>query len=65
MFGPPLLAAALLALVPRAVAPLAATPDAQAGHSDDRNVRLSTFNASLNRATAGQLVSDLSTPGNG
>ena len=28
------------------------------------NVRFATFNASLNRATAGQLVTDLSTPDN-
>ena len=30
----------------------------------DRTVRFATYNASLNRATAGQLVADLTTPGN-
>lgn len=34
------------------------------GHDRDRTVRFSTFNASLNRNVAGQLVADLSTPGN-
>src|SRR5688500_17215967 len=52
-----LLAAALLAAVP-----LVMTPVAQAG--SDRDVRFSTFNASLNRNVAGQLVADLSTPDN-
>ena len=28
------------------------------------NLRIATFNASLNRTTEGQLVRDLSTPGN-
>jgi endonuclease/exonuclease/phosphatase family metal-dependent hydrolase len=44
---------------------LAATP-AQAGGRDHRGtaVRFATYNASLNRAAAGQLVSDLSTPAN-
>src|SRR6266540_17623 len=37
---------------------------AQADASFGRNVRFATFNASLNRASAGQLMSDLSTPGN-
>jgi len=58
-----LLAAALLAAVP-----LALTPGAQAGQGPSpdraREVRFSTFNASLNRSVAGQLVSDLSTPDN-
>jgi hypothetical protein len=58
-----LLAAALLAAVP-----LALTPVAQAGqgpsHDRAREARFSTFNASLNRNVAGQLVSDLSTPDN-
>src|SRR5688572_15210151 len=31
---------------------------------DDRVVRFATFNASLNRNFAGQLITDLSTPGN-
>ncbi|MEO5664551.1 MAG: endonuclease/exonuclease/phosphatase family protein [Nocardioides sp.] len=60
MKRPSLLAAALLAS-----APLLLTPVAQAGPSaHDRDVRFSTFNASLNRNVAGQLVADLSTPGN-
>ncbi len=44
---------------------LAATA-AQAGGRDHRGtaVRFATYNASLNRAAAGQLVSDLSTPAN-
>jgi len=39
----------------------------QDGHSEDRadsTLRFATFNASLNRTRAGQLVEDLSTPGN-
>jgi hypothetical protein len=38
-------------------------PDHHPGRAQHQ-VRFQTFNASLNRATAGQLVSDLSTPGN-
>ena len=34
------------------------------GHGHSKTVRFQTFNASLNRATAGQLVTDLSTPNN-
>ena len=34
------------------------------GHGHSQTVRFQTFNASLNRATAGQLVTDLSTPNN-
>ena len=37
---------------------------AGAGHGHDRSVRFSTFNASLNRANAGDLVRDLSTRDN-
>lgn len=37
---------------------------AQADAASGRNVRFATFNASLNRVAAGQLMSDLSTPGN-
>ncbi len=52
-----------------AAAPLCLAPAAQAGHhgshhGQDRQVRVSTFNASLNRSSAGQLVANLSTPGN-
>jgi hypothetical protein len=39
----------------------------QDGHSEDRadsTLRFATFNASLNRTRAGELVEDLSTPGN-
>lgn len=72
MKRPPLQALAVVL----AATPLALTPVAQAGngnghgdghgdgHGHDREVRFSTFNASLNRNVAGQLVSDLSTPGN-
>jgi hypothetical protein len=39
------------------------TSGPRSGHPDaDRTVRFQTFNASLNRARAGQLVTDLSTP---
>lgn len=38
-------------------------PGAAAG-PPDRELRLATFNASLNRSAEGQLVADLSTPGN-
>src|SRR5918996_1331917 len=48
-------------LVLTALAALALTPSAAAGESD---VRFATFNASLNRNFAGQLRTDLSTPGN-
>ena len=61
----PLLAAVLLTAAPLAVLPAAlTTTGASAAPSPDREVRFSTFNASLNRTAAGQLVSDLSTPGN-
>src|SRR5919106_916028 len=48
-------------LVLTALAALALAPSAAAGESD---VRFATFNASLNRNFAGQLRTDLSTPGN-
>ncbi|HYG93331.1 MAG TPA: endonuclease/exonuclease/phosphatase family protein [Nocardioides sp.] len=64
----------LLALTSAALAatalPVAATsapgaaPAARAGYLGKEPVRFATFNASLNRAAAGQLVADLSTPGN-
>ncbi len=41
-----------------------ATPAEATDRDRDRQVRFSTFNASLNRAGEGQLVSDLSSPGN-
>ena len=49
------------------VAGVLAAPAQAAGRDDrgrDRTVRFATYNASLNRAAAGQLVSDLSTPDN-
>jgi len=52
-------AAALLALVPAAVA-----PTASAAPENGTSLRVATYNLSLNRNTAGQLVTDLSTPGN-
>ena len=53
------LTASLLVL---ALTPFAAV--ATAGPQRDADVRFSTFNASLNRNSAGQLVADLSTPNN-
>jgi hypothetical protein len=64
MLRPSPLAAALLAVVPLALAPLSLAPVSHAGPKEDRTVRFSTFNASLNRAEPGQLVRDLSTPDN-
>lgn len=52
-------AAAVLLLIAAAMPP--ATRAAPRG---PQSVRFATFNASLNRAAAGQLASDLSTPGN-
>ena len=49
----------MLRLVTVALAALALAPTAGA-----ENVRFSTFNASLNRSAAGQLITDLSTPAN-
>jgi Endonuclease/Exonuclease/phosphatase family len=46
-----------------ATVPAVAEPPARDGHhQDDRSVRFQTFNASLNRSVAGELVADLSTP---
>lgn len=63
---------ALACLAGALAATLAVAPPAEAhprhghdGHGSHRpTVRFATFNASLNRAAEGQLVSDLSTPGN-
>jgi hypothetical protein len=41
-----------------------ASPAVAAGADDDKEVRFATFNASLNRNFAGQLITDLSTPSN-
>ncbi len=49
----------MLRLVTAVLAALALAPTAGA-----ENVRFSTFNASLNRSAAGQLIADLSTPAN-
>ena len=49
------------------IAGVLAQPAQAAGRDDrgrDQTVRFATYNASLNRAAAGQLVSDLSTPDN-
>jgi Endonuclease/Exonuclease/phosphatase family len=45
-------------------ASLAAAAQGASGGDDGRRVRFATFNASLNRAAAGQLIADLSTPDN-
>ena len=59
------LTAATLVL-PTSSATAGATPDRHhhGHHGHKKPVRFATFNASLNRNAAGQLVSDLSTPGN-
>ena len=48
-----------LALVP---GPVAAAPDVTSHPPHAKSVRFQTFNASLNRTVAGELVADLSTP---
>jgi len=45
-------------------AALAAAGGGATGDHDGRRARFATFNASLNRAAEGQLIADLSTPGN-
>lgn len=61
----PLAAAALATAATLAVVPAQAHPSGGPGHGPghghDRTVRFATFNASLNRAAEGQLVTDLST----
>ena len=57
----------MVMLVLAAIAGVLAQPAQAAGRDDrgqNRTVRFATYNASLNRAAAGQLVSDLSTPDN-
>ncbi|HWM72416.1 MAG TPA: endonuclease/exonuclease/phosphatase family protein [Nocardioides sp.] len=57
--------AAVLVALPLALTAVPATAeplDRDGHHHGDRNVRFQTFNASLNRSTAGELVADLSTP---
>jgi len=53
-----------LALVVSSLVASPANAEDQSGHSRTQEVRFGTYNASLNRAAAGQLVSDLSTPDN-
>ncbi|HEU4910385.1 MAG TPA: endonuclease/exonuclease/phosphatase family protein [Actinomycetes bacterium] len=61
------LAACSLLAAGATAAALLSPPPAVADHRDDRDdrrtVRFATFNASLNRNTAGQLVTELSSPG--
>lgn len=57
------LAAAAVAAASSSAAAPTAVPTAQ-GQAPDRTLRVATFNASLNRSAAGQLVADLSTPDN-
>jgi hypothetical protein len=54
----------LKALIAAGVAALALVPAALADGGKNRDTRFATFNASLNRSAAGQLIADLSTPGN-
>ena len=54
----------LKALIASAAAALALVPAAFAGNGNEADARFATFNASLNRSAAGQLVADLSTPNN-
>ena len=54
----------LVALVALVTLALAGAPYASADDGKKRRVRFATFNASLNRDAEGQLVSDLSRPGN-
>jgi hypothetical protein len=58
----PLILASTAAMIPATAA--APTAHDHHHHHGDRTVRFQTFNASLNRAAAGQLVADLSTPDN-
>lgn len=51
------------ALLVALLAALALAPTALAGRGEP-DARFATFNASLNRSFAGQLVADLSTPAN-
>lgn len=56
--------ARLGAVVAAAAIVVAVAPAASATSPWGHDVRFATFNASLNRAAAGQLLADLSTPGN-
>ncbi len=57
-------ATAALVLGAALLAPALAPSASAAGTRIDKDVRFATFNASLNRGAAGQLVTDLSTPNN-
>jgi hypothetical protein len=57
-------AAATVLTMLAAVAALTAGSPAAVASPPGNTVRFATFNASLNRATPGQLITDLSTPGN-
>ena len=57
-------AAILLAMILMLGAVLAAAPPTAANHGGTDPVRFATFNASLNRSSAGQAKADLSTPNN-
>ena len=59
-----LVRSALVAASIALLVPLAGPAQADRSQSDHDTVRFSTFNASLNRNVAGQLRTDLSTPGN-
>lgn len=52
------------ALAALAALPITVLPASAHGHAGPVFVRFATFNASLNRATEGQLLADLSTPDN-
>ena len=52
------------ALIASLAAALVLVPAALAGGGKHADTRFATFNASLNRSAAGQLITDLSTPGN-
>ncbi|MBA2389120.1 MAG: endonuclease/exonuclease/phosphatase family protein, partial [Geodermatophilaceae bacterium] len=57
-----LLATAVLTGLVATLTPAHATPDP--AHQPPESVRFASFNASLNRSTEGQLITDLSTPDN-
>jgi hypothetical protein len=60
----PLVLSAALAMTVLPGPGATAEPAADSGHGYGDTVRFATYNASLNRGAAGQLVQDLSTPGN-
>jgi hypothetical protein len=62
--APLLLLLAVAASVLTGPSAAAAPAAADSGHGDRDTVRFATYNASLNRGAAGQLIADLSTPAN-